>query len=88
MQYIANFWTMDVVTSFIERMNAQLTEKVIPLCGWFTVLDNIRSQRVMTKLRMIRDKHGDFLHLKLTQSILWRNNYLFGLVINQSNCII
>ncbi|KTD00928.1 GNAT family N-acetyltransferase [Fluoribacter gormanii] len=142
MEYIANFWTMDMVTSFIARMNAQLAEKSYTLwaveeksthqfmgfiglnspvweahftpcveIGWrlassfwgkgyategaqavlnyafktlklkevvaFTVPDNLRSQRVMEKLGMIRDRNGDFLHPKIDPVNYLAKHYLF-----------
>ncbi|PWY55609.1 GNAT family N-acetyltransferase [Legionella qingyii] len=147
MEYIANFWTMDMVASFIERMNAQLAEKNYTLwaveekstqefmgfiglnspaweahftpcveIGWrlafsfwgkgyategaqavlnyafntlklkevvaFTVPENLRSQRVMEKLGMIRDRYGDFLHPKIDPVNSLAKHYLFRIKNN------
>lgn len=43
----------------------------------FTVPDNIRSQRVMEKLGMIRDEKGDFLHPKIDPVNSLAKHYLF-----------
>lgn len=142
MEFIPNLWTMDMVTSFIERMNTQLAAENYTLwaveeknsqqfmgfiglnrpvweahftpcveIGWrlafsfwgrgyategaqavlnyafdtlklneivaFTVPDNLRSQRVMEKLGMIRDVQGDFLHPKIDPVNSLAKHYLF-----------
>ena len=135
MEFIPNLWTMDMVTSFIERMNTQLAAENYtlwaveeknsqqfmgfiglnrPVCveiGWrlafsfwgrgyategaqavlnyafdtlklkeivaFTVPDNLRSQRVMEKIGMIRDIQGDFLHPKIDPVNSLAKHYLF-----------
>ncbi|CAM2933424.1 acetyltransferase [Legionella steigerwaltii] len=142
MEFIPTLWTMDMVTYFIEQMNAQLAAKNYTLwaveekstqqfmgfiglnnpvweahftpcveIGWrlassfwgmgyategaqavldyafhvlklkeivaFTVPDNLRSQRVMEKLGMIRDENGDFLHPKVDPVNSLAKHYLF-----------
>ncbi|OJW10232.1 MAG: GNAT family N-acetyltransferase [Legionella sp. 39-23] len=142
MEFIPNLWTMDMVTSFIERMNTQLAAENYTLwaveeknsqqfmgfiglnrpvweahftpcveIGWrlafsfwgrgyategaqavlnyafdtlklkeivaFTVPDNLRSQRVMEKIGMIRDIQGDFLHPKIDPVNSLAKHYLF-----------
>ena len=43
----------------------------------FTVPDNLRSQRVMEKIGMIRDIQGDFLHPKIDPVNSLAKHYLF-----------
>ena len=145
-----NLWTMEMVTSFIERMNTQLAEAHFTLwaveeksthqfmgfiglnspvweahftpcveIGWrlafsfwgrgyategakavlnyafnvlnlkeivaFTVPDNLRSQRVMEKLGMVRDEQGDFLHPKIDPVNSLAKHYLFRITNNRDD---